>query len=99
MALQLLNGVGAGVSRVLDIRSVGTRMVPFTIYGAGTVANPQTAPIVVEKGPTPLGPWVNLGTINPPEGQVRVDEPIDYVRITTDPGETGVVSAYVSTSR
>ncbi len=100
MALQLLNGVGAGVqSKVLDVRSVGTRMVPFIIYGGGTAANPQTAPMVVEKAPTPLGPFINLGTINPPGGQVLADEPIDYVRVTTDAAETGVVSAYVTTSR
>lgn len=99
MALQLLNGVGAGVSRVLDIRSVGTRMVPFIIYGGGTTANPQTGVTTVEKGPTPQGPWVNLGSINPPGGQVLADEPIDYVRVTTDAAETGVVSVYVTTSR
>ena len=74
-------------------------MVPFIIYGGGTVANPQTAPMVVEKAPTPNGPWVNLGTIDPPSGQVKVDEPIDYVRVTTGAAETGVVSAFVTTSR
>lgn len=100
MALQLLNGVGAGVvSKVLDIRSVGTRMVPFIIYGGGTVANPQTDSMTVEKAPTPNGPWINLGTINPPGSQVLVDEPIDYVRVTTGAAETGVVSAFVTTSR
>lgn len=100
MALQLLNGVGAGVvSKVLDIRSVGTRMVPFIVYGGGTPANPQTGSTTVEKAPTPTGPWVNLGTINAPSGQVLVDEPVDYIRVTTDAAETGVVSVYVTTSR
>lgn len=101
MALQLLNNVPAGtVSRVLDIRSVGTRMVPFIIYGGGTVADPQTAPMVVEKAPTPSGPFINLGTINPPGGQVLADEPIDYVRVTVDAAEVSThISAFVTTSR
>ena len=100
MALQLLSGVGAGVvSKVLDIRSVGARMVPFIIYGGGTAANPQTDSMAVEKAPTPSGPWINLGTINAPGGQVLADEPVDYIRVTTGAAETGVVSAYVTTSR
>lgn len=101
MSLQLLTNVAAGtVSKVLDVRSVGTRMVPFIIYGGGTTADPQTAAIVVEKAPTPNGPFVNLGTINPPGGQVLADEPIDYVRVTVDAAEVSThISAFVATSR
>lgn len=95
MALQLLNGVGAGVtSKALDIRSVGTRMVPFVVYGTG-----NSAPMSVLKAPTPLGPWLNLGTIAPGGGQVLVDEPIDYVQVITDAAEAGPASAFVTTSR
>ena len=95
MALALLNGVGAGVtSRTLDVRSVGARMVPFIIYGTG-----NNSPMIVNKAPTPTGPYVNLGTIPPGGGQVLADEPIDYVQVITDAAETGVVSAFVTTSR
>ena len=100
MALQLLNGVGAGVvSKVLDIRSVGTRMVPFIVYGGGTAAAPQTGVTTVEKAPTPSGPWVNLGSINPPSGQVLVDEPITDSAGYNKRLRTGVVSVCMTTSR
>ena len=97
MALQLLTKVGAGVhSKVLDIRSVGSRMVPFIVFAQGNDHD-----VVVEKTPVADGStgFLVLGTIGPGGGQVKVDEPIDYVRVSTDAAEGGQVSAFVTTSR
>lgn len=95
MALQLLTGVGASVSRELDVRSVGTRMVPFTIYVTG-----NNSPVQVYGSPTNAAVnYVLLGTIAAGGDYLAVDQPIDYIKVSTDPGETGAVNAFITTSR
>lgn len=91
-----MTNAGAGVtSKELDIRSVGTRMVPFrvscsnnnhvlTIYGSPTNAALN---------------YYTLGTIAAGGGSLVIDEPVDYIKVTTDAAESGGPNVFVMTSR
>ena len=96
MALQLFNGAGASAtSKELDVRSVGTRMVPFRIAVTGNNS-------AVQVWGSPTNSAVNyyeLGTVAGGGGSLTVDEPVDYIKLITDPAENGSVNAFISTSR
>lgn len=96
MALQLLNGAGAGVtSKELDVRSVGTRMVPLRVYVTGNDHD-----VVVYGSPTNSAlNYITLGTVTMGGGSVTIEEPVDYIKITTDVAEGGAVNAFMATSR
>jgi hypothetical protein len=96
MAMKIATSITAGgASPWLDVRSVGSKIMPMRV----TVCdNLQT--VTVEKAPESDGSCSSaLGTVNAGGGSVVVDEPIDYLRISTDPLEAGLVNAFLETSR
>lgn len=95
MAFQLLSGAGAGVtSKEVDVRSVGTRMVPFRVY---VYNNADT--VTVYGSPTNAAAnYITLGTVAAGGGSLVIDEPIDYLKVTTGAAETGA-NVFFSTSR
>lgn len=96
MALQLLNAAGAGVtSKELDIRSVGTRMVPFRLYVTG-----NDHAVTIYGSPTnSTVNYITLGTVAASGGSLTIEEPVDYIKVTTDAAEGGSVNAFIATSR
>jgi len=96
MALELLIGATAGaVSKELDVRSVGTRMVPFRIYVIG-----NNSTVTILGSPTNQGTnYITLGTVAAGGGSLLIEEPIDYLQVTLDNAENGSVNVFISTSR
>lgn len=95
MALQLLTAAGAGASREMDVRSVGTRMVPMRVYATGN----DHAVAVSGSGSNAALNYVALGTIAASGGSLTIDEPIDYIKVATDAAEGGSVNVFLTTSR
>lgn len=102
MAMQILVQVGANAtSGVRDVRSVGSKTMPIRVQ---VTNNSQTVTIL--QSPTSTGQDASGNTVTLPLATVAaggssvvIDEPVDYIVVTTAATETGPVDAYVSTSR
>lgn len=103
MAMQLLvRAAGSASTGIRDVRSVGSKTMPIRVQ---VTNNSQT--VTIQQSPTSTGfdstgttsVLLPLGTIDPGGGTIVIDEPVDYILITTAASEVGPVDAYVSTSR
>ena len=95
MAFQILNGAGANVtSKEIDVRSVGTRMVPFRVY----VYNNADTVTIFGSPTNAAANYISLGTVAAGSGSLVIDEPVDYIKVQTGNAETGA-NVFLSTSR